>query len=221
MALQIYGHPVSTCTQRVLTVLNEKGIDVNFTLVDIFKGEHKATEYVDRLHPFGKVPVLVDHESGIQIFESRAIAQYIATKYRGSGTDLSPPESDLKRYAVYQQALSIELSYFDPLAAVIVWEKIFKAVTGFGSPDEEIVRITLKRLDSVLQGYERVLSQSEHLAGDEVTLADLFHLPYGTLIEEFGFANLLKSYPNVARWWEGLKARKSWKEVNAKSASRS
>ena len=31
-----------------------------------------------------------------------------------------------------------------------------------------------------LQGYERVLSQFKYIAGDKLTLADLFHLPYGT-----------------------------------------
>jgi glutathione S-transferase len=35
--------------------------------------------------------------------ESRAIAQYIIAKYRGQGTELAPPESDLKAYALYQQ----------------------------------------------------------------------------------------------------------------------
>lgn len=68
MALQIYGYPISTYTQRVFTVLNEKGVDANFTEIELFKGEHKAEEYVTILHPFAKVPVLVDHETGLQIF---------------------------------------------------------------------------------------------------------------------------------------------------------
>lgn len=36
MALQMYGFQISTDTQRVFTVLNEKGIDVNFTEIDFF-----------------------------------------------------------------------------------------------------------------------------------------------------------------------------------------
>jgi glutathione S-transferase len=35
--------------------------------------------------------------------ESRAIAQYIATKYRSQGTDLYPNETDLKAFALFQQ----------------------------------------------------------------------------------------------------------------------
>jgi glutathione S-transferase len=37
------------------------------------------------------------------VSESRAIAQYIATKYQGKGAVLFPSEADLKAYALYQQ----------------------------------------------------------------------------------------------------------------------
>ena len=30
-----------------------------------------------------------------------------------------------------------------------------------------------------LEGYERMLGKSPYLAGEKITLADLFHLPYG------------------------------------------
>lgn len=38
--------------------------------------------------------------------ESRAIAHYLAAKYRGQGIELSPPETDLKTYAAFQQVRS-------------------------------------------------------------------------------------------------------------------
>lgn len=54
-----------------------------------------------------------------------------------------------------KQALSIESSYFDPLAKAIVWEKIFKSKSGFGPADQRVVKSSLEELDTVLQGYER------------------------------------------------------------------
>jgi glutathione S-transferase len=36
-------------------------------------------------------------------------------------------------------------------------------------------------LAKVLQGYKRILSKQTYLGGDDVTLADLSHLPYGSL----------------------------------------
>ncbi|KAE8376964.1 glutathione S-transferase [Aspergillus bertholletiae] len=214
MTLELYGFPLSTCTRRVLTVLAEKGIQAKFTPIDLTKGEQKTEPYLN-LHPFGKVPVLIDHETGVVLFESRAINQYISSKYAGQGTTLSPPESDLKAWALYQQALSIEQSYFDPIVSQIAFEKVFKPRKGLGATDEARVQVLLAQLTPTLEGYERVLSKHKYLAGDQVTLADLAHLPYGVFVEQFGFADLLPKYPHVQKWWEELKARESWKKVTA------
>ncbi|KAE8143455.1 glutathione S-transferase [Aspergillus pseudotamarii] len=232
MVLKLHGFPLSTCTRRVRTVLAEKGLEAEFHSVDLAKGEQKAESYLNDLHPFGKVPVLQDTETGVQIFESRAINQYISSKYAGQGTALSPPESDLKAWALYQQArrhscqrpfyianemqaLSIEQSYFDPIVSQIAFEKVFKVRKGLGETDEARVKVLFSQLTPVLEGYERVLSKHKYLAGDQVTLADLAHLPYGVFVEQFGFADLLPKYPHVQKWWEALKARESWKKVSA------
>ena len=63
-----------------------------------------------------------EDEDGFVLFESRAISRYIADKY-GNGK-LVP--KDLKGRALFEQAVSIEQSDFDPFAGVIVKEKVFK-----------------------------------------------------------------------------------------------
>lgn len=113
------------------------------------------------------------------------------------------------------QALSIEQSYFDPIVSQIAFEKVFKVRKGLGETDEARVQVLFSQLTPVLEGYERVLSKHKYLAGDQVTLADLAHLPYGVFVEQFGFADLLPKYPHVQKWWEELKARESWKKVTA------
>ncbi|RAK95979.1 cytochrome P450 [Aspergillus ibericus CBS 121593] len=215
MVLKLYGFPFSTCTRRVRIALAEKGLDAEFIPIDLTKNAQKATSYLNDLQPFGKVPVLQDTETGIQIYESRAIAQYIATKYRGQGTELAPPETDLKAFAYYQQALSIEQSYFDPLVSGIAYEKVFKERKGHGPTDEARVQALFAQLELTLEGYERVLSKQPYLAGEAVTLADLAHLPYGVFIEPFGFAEVVGKFPRVRAWWEGLKGRESWRVVTA------
>ncbi|KAL4869219.1 hypothetical protein BDV12DRAFT_208660 [Aspergillus spectabilis] len=214
MVLKLYGFPLSTCTNRVRLALEEKGVQVEFIPIDITKGEQQTESYISDLHPFGKVPVLQDTENNVQIFESRAIAQYIATKYRGQGTEVCPSETDLKAYASYQQAISIEQSYFDPIVSQIAYEKVFKARKGHGPTDEARVETLLRQFDVVLEGYERILSRQPYLAGDKVTLADLYHLPYGTFVEKFGVAELFDKYPATKKWWETLKARPSWKKIS-------
>lgn len=42
MAVKVYGAPYSTCTQRVLAVLHELGMQYDLHFVDMTKGEHKV-----------------------------------------------------------------------------------------------------------------------------------------------------------------------------------
>jgi glutathione S-transferase len=52
-----------------------------------------------------------------------------------------------------------------------------------------------------LAAYDAILSKTKYMAGDSLTLADLFHLPCGTMLSEVG-VNLLTdgTFPNVTRW---------------------
>ncbi len=56
--------------------------------------------------------------------ESRAICRYLEIKYKGKGTELIP--KDIKGQGLFEQAASMEISYFDPYASGIVYEKVFK-----------------------------------------------------------------------------------------------
>lgn len=42
MPIQVYGMTMSTCTQRVLTTLIEKGLQYQLVNVDLTSGEHKV-----------------------------------------------------------------------------------------------------------------------------------------------------------------------------------
>jgi glutathione S-transferase len=58
------------------------------------------------------------------LFESRAITRYICAKYANQGEVLIP--TDLKANALFEQAMSIEVTDFEPSASKAVAEKIFK-----------------------------------------------------------------------------------------------
>jgi glutathione S-transferase len=58
MVLKLFGHPFSTCTKRVLTVLEETGTPYEIVRVDVLGGEHKGDAFLAR-QPFGQIPVLV------------------------------------------------------------------------------------------------------------------------------------------------------------------
>lgn len=54
-------------------------------------------------------------------------------------------------------------------------------------PDPTLVAFLSRMLDTRLTGYERLLSQQPYLAGQELTLADLFHVPNALAMLEVCF----------------------------------
>ncbi|KAI6141273.1 glutathione S-transferase [Pisolithus tinctorius] len=208
MTLTIHGAPYSTCTRLVALICKEKQIPFNIQAVDLRKGEHKAPGFV-AIQPFGQIPYIDD--DGFILYESRAIARYLIRKYPNQGTPGLIP-TDRKEEALFEQAASIESFNFNPFAAGIAYEKIFKVHRGLQT-DEKVVQERVAMLSAKLDAYDVILGKQKYLAGNTVTLADLQHLPYGTLLANSGFSELFSSRPNVARWWSDLTNRPTWKDV--------
>lgn len=78
MVLKIHGMPMSTCTRRVAAVLKYLDVPYELVTVDLRAGAHKAPEYLAK-QPFGQVPYMDD--DGFILYESRAMARYVAVKY--------------------------------------------------------------------------------------------------------------------------------------------
>ncbi|KAJ2928734.1 hypothetical protein H1R20_g8379, partial [Candolleomyces eurysporus] len=208
MVLKLYGWPKSTCTQRVAMVLHEKNVPFEFVMVDLFKGESKTPQYLEH-QPFGQVPYIDDE--GLILYESRAIARYIAEKYANQGTPNLLPTKDVASRAMFEQAASIETSDFDMFASRAVFEMLFKPRMG-GAPDKAVFDNLILSLSMKLEVYDKILSKQKYLAGDELCLADLFHIPYGVLLPIAG-SDIMESKPNVKRWFNDLTSRPSWKAV--------
>ncbi|KAJ3549717.1 hypothetical protein NM208_g357 [Fusarium decemcellulare] len=181
MTLTLYGSLQSTCTKRVLLVLRELGVtDYRLSNIEMQKGEHQEPSYVQDFHPFGRIPVLDD--DGTRLFESRAICQYLVAKY-GSGGALDKQTQTLPELATYEQAASVEYSYFDPSMKSLAYENIFKKYfslgtysrpakltrkrfMGHGDPDPAAVEKLKALLIKTLQHYETILSNREYLASN-------------------------------------------------------
>lgn len=211
MVLKLYGSAMST--SRVLVTILEKGLPYEFIPIDIAKGDQKSEEY-RKLQPFGKVPVLDD--DGFLMFESRAICKYLDRKYP-SGKKLIP-EGDAA-YGRFEQACSIEQSYFAAAAETIGTELFIRPMKGLGVPDEARVAQAEKDLDAVLAVYDKILAEQRYLAGDELTLADLFHLPNGAALKAGKWKEAFEKYPMVDKWFKGLQERDTWVKAAAEAVT--
>ncbi|KAG6810036.1 hypothetical protein H0H92_013626 [Tricholoma furcatifolium] len=160
-------------------------------------------------------------DDGFILYESRAICRYIALKYADQGTKLIP--TDLKGIALFEQAASIELSNFSDLVERAVHENYFKPTFYDQTADPVVFEGLIQKLDVKLDAYEKILGKQRYLAGDEVTLADLFHIPYGVLLAPAG-SDILDRKPNVARqvtsrWFKDITSRPSWIAIQAEVKS--
>lgn len=205
MVLKLYGSGHTTCTRRVGIVLGEKNVPFELIEMDLMKGEQKSPEYLQK-QPFGQAPCMDD--DGFILYESRAICRYLAAKYADQGASIIP--TGLRETALFEQAASIELNNFDPYASKAVAEIIIKPYLGL-KPDQAVFEELIKQLAAKLDGYEAILSKQKYLAGNDITLADLFHLPYGSALKIAGSDIMTdQSRPNVLRWWGELTTRPSW-----------
>ncbi|KAL1641693.1 Glutathione S-transferase hmp2 [Diplodia intermedia] len=200
-------------TSRVLVTILEKELPYEFIRIDIAKGDQKSEEY-RKLQPFGKVPVLDD--DGFVMFESRAICKYLDRKYP-SGRKLIP-EGD-EAYGRFEQACSVEQSCFAAAAETIGTELVIRPMKGLGAPDEARVAQAEKDLDIVLAVYDEILAKQRYLAGDELTLADLFHLPNGAALKGGKWKEIFNKYPNVDKWFTKLQERETWVKAAAEAGT--
>lgn len=81
--------------------------------------------------------------------------------------------------------------------------------------NEETVKSNIESIDSALKAYDQILANRKYMAGDEFTLADVYHGPYGKEAAECGAKESFEKYPNVARWWNDINARDSFKALQA------
>ncbi|KAI0263539.1 glutathione S-transferase [Gloeopeniophorella convolvens] len=203
MTLKIYGWPVSSCVRRAAHIAKERGIPYEFIQLDKATNVHKGAEYLSH-QPFGVVPYIND--DGFEMYESRAISRYLVVHPAGRGPAFIP--KDLHGLARFEQAVSVETSYFQPQGRDI----ILALREGYKDLSDPHFGAIVARIEPTLDIYEQILSKQKYLAGDEITLADFFHLPYGNTFVEEGLG-LFEKRPNVWRWWQDISSRPAWQAV--------
>jgi glutathione S-transferase len=201
--MKLFGHPLSTCTRKVLTTLVETNTPYELTVVDFATGEHKQEPHLSR-QPFGQVPTIDD--DGFKLYESRAIARYINEKVRGH---LIP--TDLQERARMEQWISIETSNFSGPAMKFIFQHVFKRPQS-----DEVLRSAGQSLDLALDVIDARLSVAPYFAGNEFSLADISFMPYFGYLALSPLKERLDARGSLSRWWSRVSERPSWKKVTAR-----
>jgi glutathione S-transferase len=198
--MKIFGHPMSTCTRKVLMTLAETNTPYELTVVDFAKGEHKAEPHLSR-QPFGQVPSLKDGD--FEMYESRAMCRYVNEKVNGS---LIP--RDAQGRAVMEQWISIETSNFSGPVMKPVFHHIFRR-----EQTPEVLQAANEQLDRALGIMDKQLASTPFIAGQSFSLADVCFMPY----IEYGMNTPAKEtfakHAHVTAWWNKISERPTWRKV--------
>ena len=177
---------------KVMILLEELSLPYRFVHVDLFS-EGQFDEAFLRLNPNAKVPVLVD-ETGEPVFESGAILFYLAERH---GQLL--PAAGRDRILTIEW-LTLQMSTVGPLLGQL------NHFTTYAPEGEAYAlgRYTreARRIYTML---DRRLAESQHLAGEQYTIADIATLPWTDYFERQRLDR--SAFPHIARWRDALEAR--------------
>lgn len=204
----LYGFNGSTYVRTIRMLLLEKGIEYEQVPVNILAGEGRSEEHMRR-HPFGKIPTL--EADGVSLFETAAIAELI--EGQNPDTPSFVPADVVDRARMRQWMGTVDNYTYDAVVGTIVWQRVVNPAVG-EETDEQVCRDALPTARYHLGLFDRALSQTTWLAGEEPSLADLYLAPimaYLSMTPEG--EQLLGDCPNLARWWQAIQARESFRQT--------
>ncbi|PSD78967.1 hypothetical protein C7G52_19095, partial [Acinetobacter baumannii] len=189
---------------NVVQILEELDLPYNHIFVDM--STVKQEPYT-KINPNGRLPAIEDPNTGITLWESGAIIEYLIETYdkdhKISSTSL--PEKFLEK-----QYLHFQMSGQGPYYGQWAWFKLFhkeQVPSALDRYEEQTLRV-MGVLDNILEG-------KEYLVGNKASYADLSFIAWESTIHMF-FADRMdqiKAYKNYWAWYERLTARPATKKV--------
>ncbi|MFZ5481786.1 MAG: glutathione S-transferase family protein [Myxococcota bacterium] len=182
-----------TRATRPRWLVEEAGLPVEIVPVDMVAGEHKRPEYL-RLHPHGKLPVLVDGDTAI--FESAAICMHLADRFPEA--KMAPAPGTVERGLYYQWMVYAMATLEPPVYATFLENK---------KPEGERDAATLKKAREDLDACLKVLSDA--LAGRDWLLGELCaaDVVVGSIVAWAAGMKLTGEFPVVEAYVARCKAR--------------
>ncbi len=196
-------------TLKALYVLEEVGADYDFQFVDLSKGEQKTDEFASKT-PIGKVPLL-EHD-GQFLFESGAICRYVA--------DVSDsefyPTIKMQRAQV-DQWMDFFTCHLGRWFTTLYFDAVIRPRFDLGDSNEAAVAEATKFANIQLGILDKLLAESDWLANDALSIADLFAFAYIEQHRDIDFS--LDTYTNVKSWFDRIESRPSIAKSRAKLPS--
>ncbi len=230
--LCLYHAGPSVCAIKVRIVLHEKALSWESKILNVHQGDQFTSEY-RKLNPNAVVPTLV--HNGRPIIESTIIIEYIEETF--PTPELLPRDSYqraiarlwMKKIDEYVHAACGALTFAIAFRPALLrksrdeLEARFAAIPDANTRERQRasvmlgldapqIIVALQNYDKFIAEIEQTLSQSQYLAGDTYSLADVAATPYVNRATMLALDRiLLQERPHVAEWFSRIKERPSFR----------
>ncbi|KAG8162091.1 hypothetical protein KVR01_007856 [Diaporthe batatas] len=191
---------------KVIVVLEELGVPYEIECISF---ENVKKEPFINVNPNGRAPAIEDPNTGITLWESGAILDYLSRQY---DTDNRISYEGFKEQTLCGQWLAFQISGQGPYFGQCTWfkylhpEKVPSAVERYAN---EIKRV-LGVLDGTLAAKPK---DQQWLVGDRMTFADLAFVPWNDRLDAtlgVPYDKKFEGFPHVQAWHESMVKRPSW-----------
>ena len=178
---------------KVTIALEELALPYRLHHVRIDAGDHRQPAFL-ALNPHGRIPVIVDHQSGVTLFESAAILLYLAEK---SGRLL--PHDPVARWEAIKW-LQFHSSSVGPVIGQRVHFELFAR-----EKNAAVIERYRQLMENVFAVIDSRLARHPFLAGEEYSIADVAHFGWTHIarIIHFDFSQ----HRHMSAWHERVAQR--------------
>ena len=179
--------------KKISIMLEEIEFDYKVTKINITKDEQFKPEF-KKLSPFSKIPIIIDHEKKISLFESGAILIYLGEK---SGMFYNKDQR-----IIINQWLMGQVGYVGPmLGQHHQFHHYHPGKSEFG--ENRYFKIS----ERIYKELNERLLQFDFLAGETYTIADIATFPWIARHEWHDIG--LKKFEGLARWYKKISEREA------------
>ena len=201
--MKLYNNKMANSPRKVRMFLAEKNItDIEMIDIDLMKGEHKTPEY-RALAPNSRIPAL-ELDDGTVIMESTAICRYVESLYPEQNLFGENP-LEIASIEMWQARIYNELMI--PLA--MGFRHLHPAMSSLETQNKDYGETQKSIGIKSLKYFNDVLSESEFVAGERYTFADIQMI---TTTDFFIGLNQLNlgDYPEIERHTRLMSSRQSF-----------
>ena len=204
--MKLIGSLASPYVRKVRVVLAEKKLDYVYELEDVWSAETA----IHLCNPLGKVPCLI-MEDGSSMYDSRVIAEYLDTLT--PVCKLLPPNGRDRADVKVWEALA------DGMLDAAVLVRLERTLRPAEQQSAAWIERQMGKVHACLATMSANLGESPFCKGNHYSLADVaVGCALGWLLFRFPEIGWRGDYPNLARLFDKLSERQSFKDTAPQQA---